>query len=71
MCDVTNVPIENGTPVRPVANSQMEMSRMPDREEAMDTVKAWKNAVDLIERVMNTVRPTMEVCIFFLYPLLG
>jgi hypothetical protein len=58
--------------VRPVADSQTEISRTLDRaEEVMDTVKAWKNAVDLIERVMNIVRPNVEVCIFSLYPLLS
>jgi hypothetical protein len=72
MGDLTDVPMENGTPVRLLADSPTEVSRILDRaEEATDTVKAWKNAVDLIKRVMDTVRPIVEVCIFSLHPLLS
>ena len=42
--------IQTGTLVGPVADSQTKMSRTLNRaEEAMDTVKTWKNAVDIIK----------------------
>jgi hypothetical protein len=72
MGDLTDVPMENGTSVRLLADSPTEVSRMLDRpEEATDTVKAWKNAVDLIKRVMDAVRLIVEVCIFSLHLLLS
>jgi hypothetical protein len=41
----------------------MEVSRTLDRaEEAMNTVKTWKNAVAIIKRVMDAVSPIAEVC---------
>ena len=31
-------------------------------EEVMDMVKTWKNTVDVIKRVMNTIGPIVKVC---------
>jgi hypothetical protein len=64
--------IEGGTPLEPVAVSQMDMSSTLDRvEEALDTVKTWKSAADAIKRVMDTVSPILQVCsIYFLTTLL-
>jgi hypothetical protein len=43
-------PIESGTPVGTVADSQAEMSRPPDHaEEIMDTVETWKSATHFIK----------------------
>jgi hypothetical protein len=45
------------------ADSQREVLRTLDcAEEAMDAVKTWKNAIDIIKRVMDTVNPILDVC---------
>jgi hypothetical protein len=55
-------PIESGTPAGAVVDSQMEMSRTLERtEEALDAVKIWGSAVDIIKRVMDAVSPIAEV----------
>jgi hypothetical protein len=55
-------PIESGTPAGPVAGSQTDISRSLDRaEEAMDTVKTWKSAVETIKQVMDIVTPIVKV----------
>jgi hypothetical protein len=53
-----------GTPVGTVPDSQPGMSSHPDRaEEAMDAVTIWKNAVDVMKQVVDTVSPTVKpVC---------
>jgi hypothetical protein len=57
-----DLPIESGTPAGAVVDSQMEMSRTLERtEEALDTVKTWGSAVDIIKRVMDAVSPIAEV----------
>jgi hypothetical protein len=60
-----DLPTEGDTPVRPVAVSQSEMSRTLGRAEeameAMDTIKAWKTAIDVVKQVMDTVDPIAEV----------
>jgi hypothetical protein len=46
-----------------VADNQREMLRTLDcAEEAMDSVETWKNAVDIIKRVMDTVSSILGVC---------
>jgi hypothetical protein len=58
------LPIEVDTPARvgPVADGQMAMSSDLDRaEEAMDTMKTWREVVDVIEQVMDFVSPIVEV----------
>jgi hypothetical protein len=68
MDDIT---IQSGTLMGPIADSWTKMSRTLDRaEEAMDTVKTWKNAVDIIKRVMDTVSPVLEVCPISSFPVL-
>ena len=63
-------PIESGTPVAPIVDSQMEMSRTLDRAgEALDTVKTWKTTVSTIKCVMDTVSPILKVCTKYLSPL--
>jgi hypothetical protein len=58
-----DLPIESGTPVGAVVDSQVEMSRTLDRtEEALDTVKTWGSAVDIIKRVMDAVSSIAGVC---------
>jgi hypothetical protein len=60
-----DLPIEGDTPVRPVVVSQAEMSRTLGRAEeameAMDTMKAWKTAIDVVKQVMDNVDPIAEV----------
>jgi hypothetical protein len=64
-----DLPIRSGTFVGPVTDSQMKMSHTLDRaEEAMDMVKTWKNTVDIIKRVMDTVSPILEVCPISSFP---
>jgi hypothetical protein len=61
-----DLPDESVTPSRAEMDSQREMSRTLDHaEEAMDTVKSWKNTVNIIKRVMDTVSPILEVCPLF------
>ena len=65
--------IESGTSVSVgiAAASQTVMSRPPNlAEEAMDTMKTWRSAVNVMKQVMDTVSPiAKEVCPipFFLY----
>jgi hypothetical protein len=60
-----DLPTEDDAPVRPVVVSQAEMSstlgRAEEAMEAMDTIKAWKTAIDVVKQVMNTVDPIAEV----------
>jgi hypothetical protein len=60
-----DLPTEGNTPVRPAVVSQSEMSRTLGRAEeameAMDTIKAWKTAIDVVKQVMDTVDPIAEV----------
>ena len=59
-----DLPIGGGTPVGPVMGGQKDMSRMLDSvEDAMDTVKSWKRAVDVIKQVMDHVGPVVKVCV--------
>jgi hypothetical protein len=59
-----DLPIGSGTPVGPVMGGQKEMSRRLDSAEvAMDTVKTWKAAVDVIKQVMDHVGPVVKVCV--------
>jgi predicted component of type VI protein secretion system len=60
-----DLPTEGYTPVRPAVVSQSEMSstlgRAEEAMEAMDTIKAWKRAIDVVKQVMDTVDPIAEV----------
>ena len=58
------LPVEVGTPVGPVLDSQTEGSgsALHRAEEATDAMKTWNSAVDVIKRVMDTVSPIAEVC---------
>jgi hypothetical protein len=60
-----DLPTEGYTPVRPAVVSQAEMSstlgRAEEAMEAMDTIKAWKRAIDVVKQVMDTVDPIAEV----------
>jgi hypothetical protein len=59
-----DLPIGGGTPVGPVMSGQKEMSyRLDSAEDAMDTVKTWKRAVDIIKQVMDHVGPVVKVCV--------
>jgi hypothetical protein len=59
------VPFEGDTPVRPVVDSQAEISRTLGRAEeateAMGTIKEWKTAIGIIKQVMDTVDPIADV----------
>jgi hypothetical protein len=59
------LPTEDNTPVRPGVVSEAEMSctlgRAEEAMEAMDTMKAWKTAIDIVKQVMDTVDPIAEV----------
>jgi hypothetical protein len=56
--------IGGGTPVGPAMDSQKEMCcRLDSAEDAMDTVKTWKGAVDVIKQVMDHVGPVVKVCV--------
>jgi hypothetical protein len=55
---------QGGTPVKPLADSQMSSS-LDRAEEAMDTMKSWKTAVSVIKQVMDHVSPIVEVRSFF------
>jgi hypothetical protein len=59
------VPTEGDTPVRPVVDSQAEISRTLGRAEeateAMSTIKTWKTAIAVVKQVMDTVDPIAEV----------
>jgi hypothetical protein len=60
-----DLPTEDDAPVRPAVVSQAEMSRTLGRAEeameAMNTIRAWKKAIDVIKQVMDTVDPIAEV----------
>jgi hypothetical protein len=60
-----DLPTEGDAPVRPVVGSQAELSctlgRAEEAMEAMDTMKAWKTAIAVVKRVMDTVDPIAEV----------
>jgi hypothetical protein len=51
----------------PVPDGQTEMSRTLDRAEeamkAMDTMVAWKSAIDVIKQVLDAIGPIAEVCL--------
>jgi hypothetical protein len=60
------LPIKSGSLVRPIAESQTEMSRtaISRAEEAInviDTIKTWESAVTAIKWVMDTVTPIASV----------
>jgi hypothetical protein len=58
------LPIEACTPAIPVAESQLQTSRNLDSaEEAMDAIKTWKSAVDVVKQVMDYVGPIVKVCL--------
>jgi L-asparaginase/Glu-tRNA(Gln) amidotransferase subunit D len=67
-----DLPIEPCTPARPVAESQMETSRNLDSaEEAVDAIKTWRSAVDVVKQVMDYVGPIVKVCLTsFVLPIL-
>jgi hypothetical protein len=61
-----DLPIESGTPVRPVTLNETETSRatLSRAEEAMNTmntIKTWESAVNVIKWVMDTVSPIAAV----------
>jgi hypothetical protein len=60
----SDIPIERDTRVGPVTDSQTDMSRTLDSAEgAMDTMKSWKSAVDVVKTVMDHVGPIITVCL--------
>jgi hypothetical protein len=58
-------PLESNTPARPVADSHAEMScttsALLRAEEAVDTMRTWNSAVEVVKRVMDAVSPIAEV----------
>jgi hypothetical protein len=69
LSQTSDLPIESSTPVGPVADTRTEMSHTLDSaEEAMDAVKTWQSAVNVIKQVMDHVGPIVTVCLisFFL-----
>jgi hypothetical protein len=58
-----DLPVEGSTPVGPVADSYMEMSSTLDSAQAVDAMKTWKSAVDVVKQVMNHVGPIVNVCL--------
>jgi hypothetical protein len=63
--------IEVSTSVEPVADSQAEMSRtLYSAEEAMDMIKTWSSAVDVVKQVMDLVSPIVNVCLRSVLPVL-
>ena len=63
-----DLPIEGSTPVGPTTDTRTEMSHTLDSAEgAMETVKTWKNAVNVIKQVMDHVGPIVKVCVKFFF----
>jgi hypothetical protein len=64
-----DLPIESGTPDRPVADrslnesetSRATLSRAEEAINTMNTIKTWSSAVNVIKRVMDTVSPIAAV----------
>jgi hypothetical protein len=69
-----NLVIDNDTLEQPIAGSQTEMPRttLCRAEEAINTIntiKTWKSAVNVIKRVMDTVKPIVAVCPISFFPI--
>jgi hypothetical protein len=64
-----DIPIEGDTPVGCVEDGQTKLlSRALDSaEEAMDTMKTWKVAIDVVKQVMDHVGPIIKVCLRLLF----
>jgi hypothetical protein len=60
----SGLPIESGTSLRPVSDSQTEMSGIDLRraEEAVNTMETWGSAVGVVKQVMDAVSPIASVC---------
>jgi hypothetical protein len=62
-----DLPTGGNTPVGPVPDGQVEMSRTLDRAEeamkAMDSMMAWKGAMNVIKQVLDTIGPVAGVCL--------
>jgi hypothetical protein len=58
------LPFETGTSLRPVSDSQTEMSGIDLRraEEAVNTMETWGSAVGVVKQVMDAVSPIASVC---------
>jgi hypothetical protein len=55
--------------VESVADSHEEISRTLDHaREAMDMLKTWKRAVDVIKQLMDVIGPVAEVCVTSVLP---
>jgi hypothetical protein len=53
-----------------VEDSQTKLSRALDSaEEAMDTMKTWKVAIDVVKQVMDHVGPIIKVCLRSFLPI--
>jgi hypothetical protein len=66
-----DLPGGGSTPVGPVADSHTEMSRTLDSaEEAVDAMKTWKSAVDVVKQVMDHVGPIVKVSLTSVLPIL-
>jgi hypothetical protein len=61
------LPTGGNTPVGPVPDGQAEMSRTLDRAEeamkAMDSMMAWKGAMNVIKQVLDAIGPIAGVCL--------
>jgi hypothetical protein len=62
-----DLPTRGNTPVGPVPDGQVEMSRTLDRAEkamkAMDSMMAWKGAINVIKQVLDAIGPVAGVCL--------
>jgi hypothetical protein len=62
-----DLPTGGNTPVRPGTDGQTEMSRTLNRAEnamkAMDTMMAWKGAINVIKQVLDAIGPIADVCL--------
>jgi hypothetical protein len=62
-----DLPTRGNTPVGSVSDGQTEMSRTLDRAEeamkAMDTMIAWKGAMNVIKQVLDAIGPIADVCL--------
>jgi hypothetical protein len=63
-----DLPIESGTPGRPVDRQLKEtetpratLSRAEEAMNNINTIKTWRSAVNVIKRVMDTVSPIVAV----------
>jgi hypothetical protein len=58
-----DLPNQSDNPVGPEADSQTEMSvtALRHAEEAIEAMKTWNGAVEVVKQVMDAVRPIAEV----------